>query len=278
MKLAPVGLAVALLSIAAARAEADCGNPHWVGTPTGTSIPSTGSLYLFDGSVVDSDELKSRGGPIVKQTKVGPGVVKLDYVTKADELELKDDFDPTLLNVNPTWKPPAASPRVIQYWHQVSEWTCSSTDAVLIQIDQPTAAFRVVWQPKNQAARQFVFPARTADNNISVLQLGKLDCVSEPTIDPAELATGGRLMLFAIRFDGSEVAVTGLPATLSTGTMPTTADGISRAIGFPLGTAPTAPVPPADHDFPFQLFLLLLIPAAALLWVAMSNRSVKSVV
>ena len=84
--------------------------------------------------------------------------------------------------------------------------------------------------------------------------------------------------LFAIRFDGSEVAVTGLPATISTKDMPTTDDGISRAIGYQAGSEPIAPVPPAHHDWPFHLFLLLLIPAGALLWVALRDRSVKAVV
>ncbi len=276
MKLAPVGLAVALLSLATSRAEAECGNPHWIGTPTGATIPQTGSLYLHDQSLTYAD-LKERGGPIVRQTKISDTVVKLDYVSRADELELKDDYEPTLLNVSATWQPPAAAPRVIQTWHQVSSWTCSSSDLMMIQIDQPTAAFRVVWEAKDKPARQFVFPARTADSHISVLQLGKLDC-GGTTIEPAELAAGGRLSLFAIRFDGSEVAVKGLPATVSTTEMPTTEDGISRAIGFPAGTERTAPVPPTDHDFPFHLFLLLLLPAAALLWVAVHNRAVKAVV
>lgn len=278
MKLATAGLAALVLASIAPHAEADCGNPHWVGTPTGASIPPAGSLYLFDGSMAYTDELAHRGGPIKRETKVGPGVLKLDYVTAADELELKDDYEPTLLNVNPSWRPPAAAPRVIQYWHQVSAWTCSNSDLVWLQIDQPTAAFRVVWQARNRPARQFVFPAQTADNHISVLPLGKLNCVGEPTIAPEELAAGGRLTLFAIRYDGSEVAVTGLPQILSTTAMPTTEDGIDRAIGFQRGSAPTSSVPPTQHDFPFYLFLLLLIPAGAVGWVAVKDRSVKAVV
>lgn len=278
MKLATAGLVALTLVSIAQHADADCGNPHWVGTPTGASIPQRGSLYLFDGAIADGEELKHRGGPIKAETKVGPGVVKLDYVTQADELELADAYEPTLLNVNPMWRPPAAAPRVIQYWHQVSAWTCSSSDLVWLQIDQPTAAFRVVWEAKHKPARQFVFPAHTGDNNVSALPLGKLNCVGEPTIDPEELAAGGRLALFAIRYDGSEVAVTGLPQTLSTTQMPTTEDGIERAIGYQRGSEPTSSVPPTQHDFPFYLFLLLLIPATAVGWVALKDRSVKAVV
>lgn len=277
MKLVGAALAT-LVFLAAPRAEASCGNPHWVGTPPGAAIPPAGSLYLYDHALVfRAPTPRPTPGPIVRETVVGDGVVRLDYATSADELEIADQWNPTVFPVHGTWKPPAAAPRVIQYWHQVHAWACSSADLVWLQIDQPTAAFRVVWQAKGKPARQFIFPALTDTNNVSVLPLGKLDCAGT-TIDPAELAEGGRLTLFAIRFDGSEVAVRGLPSTISTAAMPTTEDGIERAIGFQAGTEPTQPVPPPDHDWPFHLFLLLLIPAAALLWVAVRDRSVKAVV
>lgn len=259
-------------------ADADCGNPHWVGTPSGASIPRAGSLYLYD-EYVKYGEIKEWSLPIVRRTKISDTVVKLDYVTSADELELADDDEPTILRVNPIWQPPAAAPRVIQYWHHKHEWTCSEADSLMLQIDQPTAAFRVYWQSGDRPMRELVIPARTGDHHVSVLELGKINCGST-SIDPAELAAGGTLVLMAIRFDGSEVVVAGLPATISTADMPTSADGLSRAIGFPLGTERTAPVPPVhhDHDWPFHMFLLLLIPAGALLWVALRDRPVKAVV
>lgn len=275
MKLAGI-FAVGLVAALTPDAHADCGYQGWVGTPTGASIPSSGALYVFDGSL--ADELKAPSGPIVKRTQVGPNVVRLDYVTKADELEISHAYEPTILQVNPAWKAPAAAPRVIQYWHHKSEWTCSHSDSLMLQIDQPTAAFRVYWQSGDRPVRQMVVPAKTSDNNISVLELGKLDCVAGSSIDPDELAAGGKLVLMAIRYDGSEVAVTGLPQTISTAKMVTSEDGLGRAIGFPAGTEPTASVPPVDHDFPFHMFLLLLIPAAALVYVAARDRSVKAVV
>ena len=277
MKLAGVGLlaGLAVLSVHT-RAEAECGNPHWVGTPTGATIPAKGSLYRYDESLAYRDP-KSTGGPIVAQTKISDTVVRLDYVTKADELELSDEYEPTLLQVSPTWQPPAAAPRVIQYWHETYAWTCSSSNSVMLQIDQPTAAFRVFWQSRNHPAKTWIIPARTAENNINVLELGKVNCGST-SIDPDELAAGGILTLMAIRYDGSEVAVTGLPPTLSSAEMPTGDTGITRAIGYQAGAAPTASVPPVDHDFPFHLFLLLLIPAAALLFVASRHRALKPVV
>jgi hypothetical protein len=147
----------------------------------------------------------------------------------------------------------------------------------MLQIDQPTAAFRVFWRFKDRPARELVIPARTAANNVNVLELGKIDC-GRASIDPYELAAGGILTLVAIRYDGSEVAVSGLPPTISTVDMPSSEAGLGRAIGFPLGTEPVAPVPPADHDWPFHLFLLLLVPAAALTYVALRDRSVRAVV
>jgi hypothetical protein len=277
MKLAGLGLTVALVLSVSHRAEADCGRETWVGTPTGASIPAKGSLYVFDGWL-DFRAPKSRvGGPIVAETRVGENVLRLDYVTKADELELAGRDNPSLFQVNRGWKAPAASPRVIQYWHHVSSWECSSSDSVMLQIDQPTAAFRVFWQFEDHPTRQLVLPARTAANNVSVLELGKINCVGAPFIDPAELASGGKLVVVAIRFDGSEVLVTGLPITISTAKMPTSEAGVSQAIGYPVGTEPTAPVQPIDHDWPFHMFMLLLVPAVVLTYVALRDRSVKAV-
>jgi hypothetical protein len=278
MKLAGVALAVGLV-VAARSAQASCDSPRWVGTPTGATIPATGSLYVYDEGLSFREPVRKGGGPIVRQTKVSDTVLKLDYVTKADELEIPYDHRPTILNVNPAWKPPAAAPRVIQYWHHKHEWTCSEADSLMLQIDQPTAAFRVYWQSGDRPMRELIMPAQTDENHVSVLELGKINC-GEVSIDPAELAAGGKLVVMAIRFDGSEVAVSGLPATVSTAQMPTSSDGLARAIGFPAGTEATASVPSsnADHDWPFHLFVLLLIPAAALLFIALRDRSVKAVV
>src|SRR5256885_17174657 len=93
------GLAVIALHT---RAEAECGNPHWVGTPTGAAIPQHGSLYRYDEALAYRDP-KPIGGPIVKQTKISDAVIRLDYVTKADELGLTDHREPTLPAVPAPW-------------------------------------------------------------------------------------------------------------------------------------------------------------------------------
>jgi len=271
--LAVFGLGTTALLAAPARAE--CGIPSWLGTPTGATIPSHGSLYQYDEGL--AHRTPKVGGPIVSATPIDDRVVRLDYTTTADELEIKlDDFDAPVFTVARHWEAPAAAPRVIQYWHHVHAWMCSHADSLMLQIDQPTAAFRVFWQFRDHPVQSFVVPARTDANNVNVLELGKIDCGST-LIDPDELAAGGILTLVAIRYDGSEVAVAGLPPTLSTVDMPTSEDGLSRAIGYQTGTEPVAPVPPPDHDWPFHLFLMLLVPAGLLTVVVYRHRALKAV-
>ena len=53
----------------------------------------------------------------------------------------------------------------------------------MLQVDQPTAAFRVFWRFENQPAREFVIPAHAKENNVNVLELDKV-------IAPTELAAG----------------------------------------------------------------------------------------
>jgi hypothetical protein len=273
MKLAGV-VAFGLAVLAHTNADAECGTPQWLGTPNGASIPTKGSLFFY--SEENGVDAKKVGGPITAVTKLSDTVVRLDYSTKADELEITAQ-EPAVYQVSSYWKPPAAAPRVIQTWHHQYEWTCSTADSVMLQIDQPTAAFRVFWRYKDHPTREWIVPARTGDGNVNVLELGKINCGST-TIDPNELAAGGSLTLIAIRYDGSEVAVAGLPPTLSTADMPTSKDGIERAIAYPAGTEPTAPVPYQDHDWPFYLFMLLLVPAGALTYVALRDRGLKSAV
>src|SRR5690606_4361991 len=104
-----LALGVVLVALTSTPAEASCANLIWLGTPTGASIPARGSLYMYD----DANARPELGGPIVAQTKVSDHVVRLDYATRADELEVME----SVFAVNKTWRPPAAAPRVIQAWH-----------------------------------------------------------------------------------------------------------------------------------------------------------------
>lgn len=292
MKLAGL-VVVASLGLAASHARearADCGVRRWLGTPSGTAIPARGSMFLYDEWLEDRESSgrnpvpSSPGGPpagaITARVQVAPHVLRLDYATKADELELKVGDEAHLFEVKRGWRPPEAAPRVVHYWHHASSWTCSSADSLMLQIDQPTAAVRVRWTAAGQVTpREWIVPALTAEGNVSVLELGKIDCGST-TIEPAELAAGGQLALVAIRFDGSEVPVTGLPAFLSTQQMPTTTEYLDRAIAYEPGAEPVAPVPlpPREtRDFPLVVFLGVLGILGALLYVRFGHRALKEV-
>ncbi|MDB4961179.1 MAG: hypothetical protein JWP01_1178 [Myxococcales bacterium] len=212
--------------------EADCGIPVWLGTAEQTALPVRGSVFVHHESLryADaSDPLPQPGvrwvgeaASIVRVEKVSDVVVRIDYDaphTFAAVLyaSSNDEWGPTHVTFDPGWTAPTTPPRVIQYWHEVSSWTCSSTDSLKLQVDQPTAAFRVRWTHDGKT-REWIEAGRTWNDRTS-LELGKINCGSE-TVDPAELAAGGHLELIAIRSDGSEVAVTGLPETISTREMP----------------------------------------------------------
>ncbi|MEO8703677.1 MAG: hypothetical protein ABI867_26745 [Kofleriaceae bacterium] len=281
MKLAALVVA-GLAALAPTRADAKCGIPQWIGTPTGAAIPAKGTLYVWDEGLQYSDP-KAATGAIKKKTKISDTVLALEYETKADELEITGygyDAAP-VYSVRPKWKTPAVAPRVLQYWHHVYSWTCSSSDSVMLQIDQPTAAFRVRWKFGGNKPREWIVPARTGDGLVSVLELGAIDC-GTTTIDPAELDRGGELSVIAIRFDGSEVPVTGLPAVLTTKQMPVSEDGLKRAIAYQPGTVPPTmafalPVDD-DPDFALTVFMSVVVVLGALVFVRYRHRALKPVV
>ncbi len=276
MKLAALVVTVAATTTAG-RADAMCGEPAWVGSTPGTTIPAHGSLYVY-GEALDYDSHTHVGGPIVRETRISHTLARLDYDTDARELRVHAGWeDVYAFYVDPHWAAPKFAPRVVQAWHHASHWTCSSTDSVSFQLDQPTAAVRVVWSYFGAPAREWIVPTQLATSPrgwlLNVLELGKINC-GGTTIPPEELAVGGELTLYAIRFDGSEVHVDGLPARLSSADF-----GSSPRIPLDLSLfAPYASTPPPldDHD-PSTILLCLLalaITADLLLLRLQLRRSV----
>lgn len=265
MKLVSSVVAVVAVVAATHSASAECRNPHWLGTPAGATIPATGSLYLYDR---DAE-------PRAHQTRISDTVVRIDYTSTADELEFANEG--VVYRVDKQWRAPEAAPRVLVSWHNKVDAT--SADSVMLQIDQPTAAFRVRWEFAGKQPREWIVPARSSHTNASVLELGKLACAAT-TIDPDELAAGGVLTLFAIRFDGSEVAVVGLPAIVSTAAMRTSTRGVDDAMAMLDAQAPPAPSAPRldiDLHFPFYMLIFGVVLLAGLLWVKVHNRAPKPV-
>lgn len=228
-------LAWAVMFLTAAvsgRADAECGIPHWFGAADGSALPARGSIYVHHEMMRFGDASDAPPQPLIRWIgasstvsveKVSDVVIRIDYdAPHAFGAELQTDpedyYESTHVTFDPRWTAPATAPRVISYWHDKTSWTCSSSDVLRIQVDQPTAAFRLRWTFAGET-REWIEAGRTSDD-ATLLELGKIDCGSK-TVDPEELAAGGHLEVIAIRSDRSEITVTGLPSRISTADMPT---------------------------------------------------------
>lgn len=271
--------AVATLSLAPS-AHAECAKPKWIGTPTGTTIPEHGSLYIFEedyrgDSFAHMEKIEFSDGVPHRweTTRISDRVVRVDYAAGlASTVTAGIRWDSVTYSIDPAWRAPAHAPRVLQYWHHASEWACSYADSWLVQVDQPTAAFRVVFTPNDDISMpvEYIEPAQTGADGRSVLEIGKHDCVSSTKISPETLARGGVLELYAIRFDGSEVAVTGLPATMKTSEMRTSSGHVQDAIGYaPLPPAPPPAPPTVTNAASGHAFLVIAGAGVGLLFVGM---------
>jgi hypothetical protein len=222
--------------LACAEAHADCAVPQWLGTPTGTDVPTRGVLFLHDESLRWSDdaqpvvEITWKGSGSTTISRVEDSVARIEYEgSPGAELTIApgyyDDSRATY-RLGADWRAPSAAPRVLQYWHHQTEWTCSWADTLMIQLDQPAAAVRARWIYYGRAVDYI--EALRSDDTKSALALGKIDC-GGTSIPPDQLARGGELELYAIRHDGSEVRVLGLPRRISSTELPSREDGLGGA-------------------------------------------------
>ncbi len=219
------GLSVLLASVVAhaAPARAMCGTPRWLGTAPAVSIPAEGVLYVASAAEAIPGLTLGDGATWRLEPAGGPGgldVAALHYVADAPgslTVGWGDWGDPqATLRVDAAWTAPAEPPRVVSLGRSQHQWMCSWQDAIAIQVDQPVAAFRVRWWTEAAGWSTAIIPprARTSDGpSTPVLLLGKVDCAGE-TVPVAALQAGAIVDVAAIRFDGSEVAVTGVPPVL----------------------------------------------------------------
>lgn len=211
-------------------AEASCGAPHWFGVFAGATLPPRGAFYVHDEALDasrDDPQLVWRGGATGtwRVTRLSRTVARVDYDARsASRAEVRPYpaarwSEPIRFDAH--WRAPARTPRVVALSHAQRVWTCSSYDLLAIELDQPVAAVRVRWT-FGAITRELVEVAEVGDG-ASFLALGKINCGSA-NLDPEELAIGGALELLAIRFDGSEVPVAGLPSFVSTRLVPRSSD------------------------------------------------------
>lgn len=219
--------AAGLLGGLADRASAMCGTPAWLGTAPAVEVPERGVLYAASAD----DALASlalEGAPATWRVERVDGPDGFDVV--ALHYEARDgavlDVGPgggaggAGLRVSEAWSAPAASPRVVSLGRSRHAWSCSQEDAVAVQVDQPVAAFRVRWFAGG-AWSEAIVPPMASDQAPStpVLLLGKVDCAGE-TVPVDVLVAGAVVDVTAIRLDGSEVAVDGLPPVVDLDDLP----------------------------------------------------------
>lgn len=199
-----------------------CAEPSWVGTAS-MDVPTRGVLFVYDEAGRWPEVRWVNGTGTASMTKLPASIEDAEYVDVGKSrrvlkaLVLRVEYEGTAgarIVVNSRdytlvsdWRAPIDAPRVTSFAHHQDSWTCSSSDSLELDIDQPTAAFRARWT-FDGSTKEWVIPAREAR-----LSLGKLDCTGT-TLPPDELENGGHLELHAIRLDGSEVRVAGLPTTL----------------------------------------------------------------
>jgi len=218
---------VCVLAAATTPAHADCAQPHWVGTAPG-DVPTNGSLYIERGYVARGDEPNEKyewiGKPgRVHQTVLAHDIIRLDYEgEEGSTLVLFPHHQRSEYRLSSGWRAPAGTPRVVEYEHYTSDSYEGSTDALVVTVDQATAAVRATWTPEkggNTAVWWVVAPHHSVRGY--TLSLGDHACGGRRTLPPDDLRDGGHLALTAIRLDGSEVAIAGLPERISTGMSPT---------------------------------------------------------
>jgi hypothetical protein len=176
----------------AAPAAAACATPSWLGTPEGVAVPARGVMYRFDGETAHEVWYDARGDA---------------------ELRLDDGWGQRRFPVDDAWRAPVQAPRVLTMERSTLALTCSSEDALAIQIDQPVAAVRVFWSTGDFRGETIVVPRPTETPTgmpAALLLLGKIGCAGE-TVPVADLERGVVLGLTAIRHDGSEVPIDKVP-------------------------------------------------------------------
>jgi hypothetical protein len=236
-----VGLLI--LAAGAERAEASCIRPEWIGTPAGVTVPEKGVLYRF--SALEGAEARM-------ERYDAAGAEALGFV------------------VDEEWAPPAEAPRVLAIQHSKYAWTCSDENALAIQLDQPVAAVRVFWAT-SEGQREMVVAPRPRETPkgrpASVLLLGGINCAGE-NIPVADLERGVVLGLTAIRFDGSEVAIDGVPTIVAFDDYPVSKNGVSP-LGFDAVVEEVAQVadaepwrPKTNGAFPIALVLGAIVLGA----------------
>jgi hypothetical protein len=172
--------------------------------------------------------------------------------------------------IDPHWKAPAEPPRVLVLERSEYGWSCLPEDALAIQIDQPVAAVKVFWATSKGTQTMIVAPepyATPLGKPASILLLGRPYCASE-NVPLADLERGVVLGLTAIRNDGSEVMIEGVPTFVKLDDWPSGQGswrpiplGFEKLVDEPRATPASAPSKPRSSS---ALPIILVLGAIAI--------------
>lgn len=257
-----------------------CGIPQWVSTETGTRVPVRGVVYLHHEGISDGTAPLewvtlgwSGGEGTARVTRVEESVASIEYEGPAGAtLVINGEYGDlsTQLVLDPKWTAPEKAPRVLQYAHHEYSWTCSSADSLIIQIDQAVAAVRARWTVNGHTV-DYIEAVESRDGK-HIVELGAINCGGE-SIPVEQLHDGGELELIAIRSDGSEVPIAGMPRHIDLDHMPVTAD---YSFGFTIvekqalqliDTDPGASEPPAGRGLGILVIAVAGFGVIALLYL-----------
>lgn len=202
------------------------GNAH------GAHVPPRGVLYIHDEVMgwdsvpegvedflkvqwvgVSGVEWAGVRGPSIHVTRVGTSIASIEYEGPAGSGLRVFDRDDVLRAeyvLDADWQAPKQAPRVVQSRRNQHQWTCSWSDSLMLELDQPMAAVRMRWL--THGGEVDYIEALQGET----LELGKINCGGE-NMPLDQLIAGGVIELFAIRLDGSEVPIIGLPRWIALG-------------------------------------------------------------
>jgi hypothetical protein len=222
-----IALGIACVLIAPTRVSADCGHPNWIGTSEGTSLPSSGVLYelgwhgvITGAAWSDRRQVEAPGRTFVYEIRYRDAA---EYVSVADTNGGQLTF-----RTSASWQPPSEPPRVVLIGRVADGPWCTvgrprdlvappeRFDPIAIQVDQPVAAFRVRWFADGAWSGGILPPEPSrfrSARSATTLLIGALPCWND-AVPMDVLADGAVFDITAIRFDGGEVPVTGVPHVL----------------------------------------------------------------
>ncbi len=169
------------------------GPPMW-GIGDGDVLPSHGVAYAQDNGWLRHAGVEVVSHDVHRATWASADDASLEHLVTARRVRFSD-----------AWVRPVGEPTIRRMWF---EWS-----SFVFELDQRATAIRVEWLVGEQRFVRYLVERRDDRTGRAMFVLSPDDCWE--TFDPRVLEEGARLTLTAIRVDGSEAPVRGLPDWLA---------------------------------------------------------------